>query len=276
MEFMFGEGQLGIVVAVFLVLALIGVLAWLVRVFRSTRTGAASRHARQPRLAVIDAAALDGRRHLVLIRRDNVEHLLMIGGRTDIVVEPNIVRATAREPALARPPAFAEQLEATPTVSTQPRPQRQLPMAEEPVSQHADVEPLVPLAPRQPRPVDRLAADQPARETAPRASREPQLPGAAAETMFTPAVEHNSAEAAQRLVEAVLLRRRQPRSDLTPSPESQPEADAERESVEAAGLARREARLDREGKMASPRPSSVYNSLEQNMADLFGRPDKIA
>ena len=46
-----------------------------------------------PRLAVIDAAAVDGRRRLVLVRRDNVEHLLMIGGPSDIVVEPNIVRA---------------------------------------------------------------------------------------------------------------------------------------------------------------------------------------
>ena len=37
MEFLFGEGQYGlrILVAVFLVLALIGVLAWLVRGFRS-------------------------------------------------------------------------------------------------------------------------------------------------------------------------------------------------------------------------------------------------
>jgi hypothetical protein len=75
------------------------------------------------------------------------------------------------------------------------------------------------------------------------------------------------------LVEAV-LRRRQPRSALTLSPETQPEADAERESVGAAGLARREATPDRVGKMASPRPSSVYDSLEQNMADLLGRPDK--
>ena len=55
---------------------------------------------------MIDAAAVDGRRRLVLIRRDNVEHLLMIGGPTDVVVEPNIVRAAgareaAREPARA-------------------------------------------------------------------------------------------------------------------------------------------------------------------------------
>jgi hypothetical protein len=38
------------------------------------------------------------------VRRDNVEHLLMIGGPTDIVVEPNIVRAMpARDQAPARP-----------------------------------------------------------------------------------------------------------------------------------------------------------------------------
>jgi hypothetical protein len=205
MEFLFGEGQLGILVAVFLVLALIGVLAWLVHVFRSERTGAVSRRARQPRLAVIDAAAVDGRRHLILIRRDNLEHLLMIGGPTDIVVEPNIVRATAREPALARPPAFAEQLEAAPAVFTPPRP----PMAD----QHTEAEPPVPLVPRELRPVDRLASDQPARETARPTAREPQPPGAAAEALFTPAAEHNSRETTERLVEAVLRRYRKPRPD---------------------------------------------------------------
>ena len=46
---------------------------------------------------VIDAATVDGRRRLVLIRRDNVEHLLIIGGPTDVVVEQNIVRATAAQ-----------------------------------------------------------------------------------------------------------------------------------------------------------------------------------
>jgi hypothetical protein len=51
------------------------------------------------RVAVIDAAAVDRRRSVVLIRRDNIEHLLMIGGPTDVVIEPNIVRTGAREPA---------------------------------------------------------------------------------------------------------------------------------------------------------------------------------
>ena len=75
------------------VLALIGLAAWLVRRFAGNRLGANATRGRMPRLAVIDAAAVDGRRRLVLVRRDNVEHLLMIGGPTDIVIEPNIVRA---------------------------------------------------------------------------------------------------------------------------------------------------------------------------------------
>ena len=62
------------------VLALIGVVAWLIRRFASNRLGANTQRGRMPRLAVIDAAAVDGRRRLVLVRRDNVEHLIMIGG----------------------------------------------------------------------------------------------------------------------------------------------------------------------------------------------------
>jgi flagellar protein FliO/FliZ len=81
------------VVAFILVLGLIAAAALIWRRFGGsvlmTTTGA---RGRQPRLAVIDAAPVDGKRRLVLIRRDNTEHLLMIGGPTDIVVEPNIVR----------------------------------------------------------------------------------------------------------------------------------------------------------------------------------------
>jgi flagellar protein FliO/FliZ len=76
------------------VLALIGLATWLVRRFAGNRLGTGANRGRMPRLAVVDAAAVDGRRRLVLVRRDNIEHLLMIGGPSDIVVEPNIVRAT--------------------------------------------------------------------------------------------------------------------------------------------------------------------------------------
>jgi hypothetical protein len=45
----------------------------------------------------------------VLVRRDNVEHLLMIGGPSDIVVEPNIVRAMPNREQMAPRPAVGEQ-----------------------------------------------------------------------------------------------------------------------------------------------------------------------
>jgi hypothetical protein len=50
---------------------------------------------RQSRLALVDAHSLDGQRQLVLIRRDNVEHLVMIGGPNDVLLESHIVRSTA-------------------------------------------------------------------------------------------------------------------------------------------------------------------------------------
>src|SRR5436305_3424186 len=93
------------------VLALFGGGVWLVRRFAGSRLGANANRGRMPRLAVIDAAAVDGRRRLVLVRRDNIEHLLMIGGPTDIVVEQNIVRAIpAREQIPSRPNVGATEL----------------------------------------------------------------------------------------------------------------------------------------------------------------------
>ncbi|MEM8838608.1 MAG: flagellar biosynthetic protein FliO [Pseudomonadota bacterium] len=44
----------------------------------------------QARVGVIEAAAVDTKRRLVLVRRDNAEHLIMIGGPNDLVIEKNI------------------------------------------------------------------------------------------------------------------------------------------------------------------------------------------
>jgi flagellar protein FliO/FliZ len=90
------------------VLGLIGATAWLVRQLGGNRLGSTAVRGRQPRLAVVDYASVDGRRRLILVRRDYVEHLVMIGGPTDIVVESNIVRATAGVP--ARVPAVIDPL----------------------------------------------------------------------------------------------------------------------------------------------------------------------
>ena len=104
------QGPLTFILAFVAVLVLIGVAAWLVRRYATSRLGTNTNRGRMPRLAVIDAAAVDGRRRLVLVRRDNVEHLLMIGGPSDIVVEPNIVRAMpGRDQMAARPSVAGEQ-----------------------------------------------------------------------------------------------------------------------------------------------------------------------
>jgi hypothetical protein len=45
---------------------------------------------RERRLSYVERAYIDGGRRLVLIRRDGVEHLLLIGGPVDLVIETGI------------------------------------------------------------------------------------------------------------------------------------------------------------------------------------------
>ena len=44
----------------------------------------------EPRLGVMEQASVDSKRKLVLIRRDDVEHLIMTGGPVDVVIETGI------------------------------------------------------------------------------------------------------------------------------------------------------------------------------------------
>src|SRR5438270_249515 len=123
MDSLFGaEGSLIVrfVVAFVIVLALIGLTFWLIRRFGTARVGNAGQRGRQPRLAVIDAAPVDGRRRLVLVRRDNVEHLLLIGGPSDFVVEQNIVRAVPVNPPRDMPVPRAEAPRTPETARPQP------------------------------------------------------------------------------------------------------------------------------------------------------------
>src|SRR3954470_1715886 len=79
-DFLFGEGVVRWLWVLLAVLLVIAGAIWVARRFSAERLGGANSRGRQPRLAVIDAATVDSRRRLILIRRDNVEHLLMIGG----------------------------------------------------------------------------------------------------------------------------------------------------------------------------------------------------
>ena len=95
-----GQGATLLTAIIIIAIALLGLVGvfWLIR-NRAASTFIRGGKNRQPRLAVLDATAVDTRRRLVLIRRDDVEHLVMIGGPTDIVIESRI----AQEPAQARP-----------------------------------------------------------------------------------------------------------------------------------------------------------------------------
>lgn len=84
-RFLLAAGGVGIAL-----LCLLGLL-WLMRNRRGPSPFVRGGRNRQPRLQVLDAAAVDTRRRLVLVRRDDVEHLIMIGGPTDIVIESGIV-----------------------------------------------------------------------------------------------------------------------------------------------------------------------------------------
>jgi flagellar protein FliO/FliZ len=219
-------------IAFLVVLALIGVTAWLVRRFGANRLGSTAR-GRQPRLAVIDAATVDGRRRLVLIRRDNIEHLLMIGGPTDLVVEPNIVRAVAarevaREPARAGVPAETPARPSQPVENGWPLQPAGEPAAAHPPSPRsyrpaAPEEPwIAPEPTARPRPADitgianELANRLNNPDTPPvvRSEPPPRSPAPVSEPASAQA-DHNLAEMAQQL-EAALRR--------SPAPEGRPPA----------------------------------------------------
>lgn len=123
--------------------ALIGLLILLIaiRIIRGLTFGTfvAGGRNRKTRLAVMDATAVDSHRRLVLVRRDDVEHLILIGGPSDVVVEQNIRMVPAGR--------------------------RNGPVEDAPVRPAAPVAQPAPVAPQpQPAPV---AAPQPVREPAP-------------------------------------------------------------------------------------------------------------
>jgi len=291
--------------AFLIVLGLIGATAWAVRRFGAGRLGGGSARGRQPRLAVVDYASVDGRRRLVLVRRDNIEHLMMIGGPTDVVVEANIVRATAAAPRDigARPTAGLDALpraiplpetgsngssswplapepapapRATPRIEPLPEemPSPRAPIAESPARPQRDTLAALadelstrPTPPRRPAPRP-LAEEQQqeAREPHPE-PRRPATPAAAPAAAETGA-DQSLADMAQRL-EAALRKPGETRAA--------PEAAAPAAPVQGAPMPR-VARPEPKPRATEPKPgqakAGLYDSLEQEMASLLGRPTK--
>lgn len=89
------------VVALGIVLLLIVLGVWVLKAFfRASNTLVRGRN---KRLMVVDAVSLDPRRQLIIVRRDDVEHVILTGGPQDLVVETGIPveRPVARRPAAA-------------------------------------------------------------------------------------------------------------------------------------------------------------------------------
>lgn len=102
----FGGSENSIVTAILalgIVLALIVLGLWALKVFfkASTNLGRGANR----RLSVVDSVVVDPRRKLLIIRRDNVEHLILTGGPQDVVVETGI--PVERKPQAPRHTTFA-------------------------------------------------------------------------------------------------------------------------------------------------------------------------
>jgi flagellar protein FliO/FliZ len=161
------------------------VLAILYRLVFAHRLRVPGGRTRQPRLGLVDAFSLDGQRQLVLVRRDNVEHLVMIGGPNDVVVESQINRALtpARENSQASPllaPSASGRRTETPLAAAAPV------VAEAPPSKvAAPAAASAPAAPKAPAPLPAPAAPKaPAPAAVPAA---PKPPASAAATATAPA-----------------------------------------------------------------------------------------
>ena len=79
------------IAALAFVIALIGGFAWVVRRAGLLPTGVMKRKtSKAPRLVVREVLPLDAKRRLVLVQRDDVEHLLLLGSESESVVERGI------------------------------------------------------------------------------------------------------------------------------------------------------------------------------------------
>ena len=85
------DTYLRFVAALVFVLVLIVAAAWLVRRLGLAGARPIVRGSRgRRRLALVEVLPVDAKRRLVLVRRDGVEHLVLLGTTADLVVETGI------------------------------------------------------------------------------------------------------------------------------------------------------------------------------------------
>ncbi|MBK1622547.1 flagellar biosynthetic protein FliO [Afifella marina] len=152
-----------ILIAIAVLLVILGLVVWITR--RGIVPGRGAGAQRVSRLQVMETHAIDQKRRLLLIRRDQVEHLVMIGGPADIVVESQIVRGRpSAQPTPRRPggPSVAPQMPGFPGSHRPPAPSSgeypETSSASQPMGQNT----LPPAEPRAPSPaIGRASAEGP-------------------------------------------------------------------------------------------------------------------
>lgn len=74
--------------ALVFVLGLIGVCTWAAKRF-GLMAGISAKTSDR-RLGIVEVRGIDAKRKLVLVSRDGVEHLVLLGGQQDLLIESNI------------------------------------------------------------------------------------------------------------------------------------------------------------------------------------------
>ena len=96
----FNNLVLGVAALLFLV-ALGSLVVWAFKTFiGASPSGSGFVRPRDKRLGVVETASVDAKRKLLLVRRDDVEHLVMIGGPIDMLIETGIKGRPHLEPPL--------------------------------------------------------------------------------------------------------------------------------------------------------------------------------
>ena len=243
---LFGEDLAPIanLVAVFLIVVLALIASLLVWRRLSGGSFAVGTRARRTRLGLLESTPVDSKRRLLLVRRDNVAHLILTGGPTDVVVEQDILIAQqtpVENPIQANKPDVRRS--AVPQAAPAPAPAKAAaavaaaPAVVAAAAIEAPAEPVPPIVPDSPAPegppTDRLpepaqvadrpepAATEPVRNPAPRAAEPRDVPDLPAEVPppvpEDPAAPELDPEILREL-QATLNRRTEPSSEAAAQP----------------------------------------------------------
>jgi hypothetical protein len=253
------SGLLGGQLPMFAIAALVLAVAVIAAVFVVRRSGKGARgeggtRGRQaPRLAMVDSTPIIDGRKLVIVRRDDVEHLVLIGGVTDVLIEANIrhsesVDAIPAEPRESMPRMMPAEI--SPRVAAAEAPSAAPEAKEISVAEGARLAPETPVRPvlAEPPAIEPISARVPAAEPV-RAVLDEPAPSLAAE----PAKEQPAGVPMDHFAELAAALQRPSTSDIKAPPARPAAAAADSDDQNLSDMAHRlEAALRRPVSASGP------------------------